>query len=247
MKRHTQHPPFFASLNREVQRKLKNKPKKKKSQNTNISRRRIRLSSENSVDETTLPLGESRLELLLIRLAQHSRRRRVLQKGEGFPATRNETERGGRKRGGREEGNRKRPRRSRLWFRNSVAQKSVQCASDACTLWYIATSRCHPREATSRLNISVCTRPLIVSAIRADGLETEIDGFRANKSSRILRYSDLSISSPFPSVHRVSRELAKRRDECVLRLTMLLKLGRRKRNWTACFEKMDFYEHVRFV
>lgn len=161
-----------------VQRNLKNKPK--------------RIQRGTSLEDVfdyppkirCTEFRESRLQLgLLIRLVQHSHKREdVLQKGEGFPATRNETwkvsrSKSGRKRDEREEGNRKRPRRDgfeTLLRRKASNVPAMRARFD--TSRRVGVNRVKPRHVLT----FQFARPLIV--IR--GLETEIDGFRANKSSR---------------------------------------------------------------
>lgn len=76
-----------------------------------------------------------------------------------------------------------------------------------------------------------------MSAIRAP-FETEIDGFRANKSSRIL---PLILRIPFrervfPPLHRVSMERSR---EETRRMCFELQTwkGRRERNSIACFDE----------
>lgn len=77
-----------------------------------------------------------------------------------------------------------------------------------------------------------------MSAIRAP-FETEIDGFRANKSSRILPLNCAYLSNASPSfspLHRVSMERIR---EETRRMCFELQAwkGRREKNSIACFDE----------
>lgn len=72
---------------------------------------------------------------------------------------------------------------------------SKLCCAEKRAMWqrcvHALIHRDEPVSTASRLNVSVCTAAHPVSTTRCAGLETdrqtEIDGFRANKSSRISR------------------------------------------------------------